>query len=618
MADQLTAWGRDTPLRRFLRTEAASATVLLAATLAALTWANLDSAAYDHFWRTPLAVRLGSSGLEQDLQGWVNTGLMTFFFFVVGLEARREIDLGDLRDRTRVVLPVLAGIGGMVAAVGIYLAVVAGHPATHGWGVVMSTDTAFALGVLALVGPQFPDRLRSFLLTVVVVDDIVALVVIATVYAGDLRGGALVVAVALVGVVVLAVRLDVRSGLLYLALGTAAWIALFRSGVDPLVIGLVMGLLTYAAPAERGDLERATDLFRLFREQPTSELARTARLGLNAALSPNDRLQDLFHPWTSFVVVPLFALANAGIPVDAASLARAAASPVTLGVVGGYVLGKPVGIVVTSWLVTVASRGRLRPPVGWAAVVGAGTSAGIGFTVALLIASLAFTGTERADATVGVLCAAALSALLTWLTFRIAALLPPRPRARALFGAAEPLVDLAHPADAERDHVRGPRDAPITLVEYGDFECPYCGRAEPIVREVLAGSADVRYVWRHLPLVDVHPRAQLAAEASEAAAEQGAFWEMHDVLLTHQDALTPRDLRGYAQQLGLDVDRFTEDLRRHTGAGRIADDVEDAASSGVVGTPTFFINGRRHHGAYDAAALSRAVRAARERTAVTR
>ena len=618
MADQRTTWTwvHDTPLKRFLRTETGSAAVLLGATLTALAWANLAPGEYDGFWRTPLAIRIGDATLTQDLVGWVNTGLMTFFFFVVGLEARREVDLGDLRDRRRVVLPVLAGLGGMAAAVAIYLAVTAGHPAATGWGVVMSTDTAFALGVLALVGPRFPDRLRAFLLTVVVVDDIVALLVIATVYTRRLEPGALAVAVALVLVVLVAVRLRLRGGPLYLGLGVAAWVALFRSGVDPLVIGLVMGLFTYATPAARGELERATDLFRTFREQPTSALARSARLGVNAAISPNDRLQEMFHPWTSYVIVPLFALANAGIPVDGAALTRAATSPITLGVLGGYVLGKPLGIIATAWLVTVATRGRLRPPVGWAAVAGAGTSAGIGFTVALLIASIAFAGTEREDATLGVLAAAVVSALLTWLVFRVAGMLPARLRARFLFGTAEPLIDLAQEPDGERDHVRGAADAPITLVEYGDFECPYCGRAEPVVREVLAGSADVRYVWRHLPLTDVHPRAEVAAEAAEAAAEQGAFWEMHDLLLTHQDALAPKELVRYAGQLGLDVDRFTADLRNHTGAARIAEDVEDAAMSGVVGTPTFFVNGRRHHGAYDVAALTEAVRAARERAVV--
>jgi protein-disulfide isomerase len=195
--------------------------------------------------------------------------------------------------------------------------------------------------------------------------------------------------------------------------------------------------------------------------------------------------------------------------------------------------------------------------------------------------------------------------------FRSASLLPPRRRAIALAGSAEPLVDLSDPVDPDRDHLRGPLDAPVTLVEYGDFECPYCGRAEPPVRELLAGSGDVRYVWRHLPLTDVHPHAQLAAEAAEAADRQGAFWPMHDLLLAHQDALKPKDLVRYAEQLGLDTDRFTDDLRRHTGAWRIAEDTESAAASGVVGTPTFFVNGRRHHGSYDLDSLTEAVRAAR-------
>ena len=150
----------------------------------------------------------------------------------------------------------------------------------------------------------------------------------------------------------------------------------------------------------------------------------------------------------------------------------------------------------------------------------------------------------------------------------------------------------------------------MTLVEYGDFECPYCGQAEPIVRELLAGFGDVRYVWRHLPLNDVHPHAQLAAEAAEAAAAQGAYWEMHDLLLGHQDALRHADLLGYAEQLGLDVRPLLADLREHTGAGRVAADVDSADLSGVSGTPTFFVNGRRHHGAYDIETLSAAVRAA--------
>ncbi|MGZ4411507.1 MAG: Na+/H+ antiporter NhaA [Gaiellaceae bacterium] len=613
-----TAWSRSlgTPLRDFLRTETGSAVLLLAATLAALVWVNADSSSYETFWRTRLSIRLGESAVSLDLRGWLNTGLMTFFFFVVGLEARREFDIGELRQRRRLAPPLLAALAGMALPVAVYLAFNAGGAGAHGWGAAMSTDTAFALGVLALTGPRFPDRLRSFVLTLVVIDDLVALVVIATVYTGSLAPRALLAAIALFACVLLARRLGVSQVLAYLALGVAIWIALLKSGVDPVVTGLAMGLLTYAYSPARGDLERASDLFRLFREQPTAELARSARAGVESAISPNARLQHLFHPWTSYAIVPLFALANAGIVLSGDFLVRAFSSPVTLGILVGYVAGKPIGISTAAWLVGRLSGGRLRPPVGWAALLGSGTVAGIGFTVSLLIATLAFHGPRLEEAKVGVLSAALLASVTTWLVFRLTELLPPRVRVRALMGTSMATIDLAVPVDAGHDHVRGPTDAPVTLVEYGDFECPYCGRAEPVIRELLTDFGDLQYVWRHLPLSDVHPRAQLAAEASEAAAAQGAFWEMHDLLLERQDALHPPDLIRYAEQLGLDPDRFERDLRAHGHAGRVAGDVDSADLSGVSGTPTFFVNGRRHHGAYDVAALSAAVRAARERSAL--
>jgi protein-disulfide isomerase len=313
----------------------------------------------------------------------------------------------------------------------------------------------------------------------------------------------------------------------------------------------------------------------------------------------------------------LFALANAGIALNGAFLSRAFSSSITLGILFGYVVGKPLGIFGSSWLASRLSRGRLQPPVGWAAVAGGGTIAGIGFTVALLIAALAFDGTRLEEAKVGILSAALGAALLTWLLFRATALLPRRLRIRALLGTAEPIVDLYLDVDPKRDHIRGPLDAPVTLVEYGDFECPYCGRAEPVLRELLRDFGDVRYVWRHLPLSDVHPHAQLAAEASEAAADQGSFWEMHDLLLDHQDRLTPGDLIGHAEQLGLDVERFADHVRSHGGATRVAEDVDGADLSGVSGTPTFFINGRRYYGAYDIETLTNAARTARARAAVS-
>ena len=474
--------------------------------------------------------------------------------------------------------------------------------------------------MLALVGPGFPIRLRAFLLTVAVVDDLIALVVIGVAYSEDVAVGALVVALGVYVAAILLRRAGLQAvgfsrGLVYALLGVAGWLALYEAGVEPIVFGLALGLLAYTYPPARSDLERATDRFRLFREQPTPELARDARLELAAAIPANERLQQAFLPWTSYVIVPLFALANAGVPIDGETLRRAFTSPITLGILLGYVLGKPVGIVGATWLVTRLTHGRIRPPVGWAAVAGAGTIAGIGFTVSLLISTLAFDGADLEDAKIGTLSAAIASSILTWIVFRATLLLPQRSRTRALLGTATLIVDLAAPVDPDRDHIRGPREAPVTLVEYGDFECPYCGQAEPVIRELLAGHAELRYVWRHLPLNDVHPRAQQAAEAVEAAAEQDAFWEMHDVLLQTQ-ADEDRDFVELAAEIGLDLERFDDDLRTHAGAAHIAEDVDGADLSGVSGTPTFFINGRRHQGAYDIDSLTRAVKAAKARAAV--
>jgi Na+/H+ antiporter NhaA len=610
-----TAWPLQlkTPLREFLRTETGGAALLLSATVAALIWANVDTSSYQSVWGTRLSIRIGGAELAQDLREWVNTGLMTLFFFVVGLEARREFDMGELRDRRRLALPMIAGIGGMLVPIAIYLAINAGRPSAHGWGAAMSTDTAFALGMLTLAASHLPSRMRTFLLTVTVVDDLVALAVITVFYSMRVRTIPLIITLAIFAVILVVRVRGVRNGMVYAALGIAAWVAMFESGVEPIVVGLVLGLLTYASPAARDDLRRAAEAFRLFREQPTAEMARTASGGLVSAISPNERLQLIYHPWTSYVIVPLFALANAGIAINGAFLTRALTSPITLGILIAYIVGKPLGITGSAWLITRVTRGRVEVPVGWASVAGGGAIAGIGFTVSLLIATLAFDGKQLEEAKLGILGSALLASVLTWVIFRVTSMLPKKMKLRALLGTSEAIIDLAAPVDPERDHIRGPDDTPVTVVEYGDFECPYCGQAEPVVRELLADFGDVRYVWRHLPLHDVHPAAQLAAEASEAAAEQGMFWEMHDLLLERQDQLRMRDLVRHAEELGLDAERFRADLQRHVGAARVAEDLDSADMSGVTGTPTFFINGRRHHGAYDIDTLSAAVRAARAR-----
>ncbi|HWD96742.1 MAG TPA: Na+/H+ antiporter NhaA, partial [Acidimicrobiales bacterium] len=487
----------------------------------------------------------------------------------------------------------------------------------HGWAITMSTDTAFALGMLALVGRGAPDRLRAFLLTVSIVDDVAALIVIAVAYSNGVKIFPLLAAAAVFGFIVALVVAGVSRGLIYAALGVGAWLALSLSRIDPIVIGIAMGLLTPATPAGRGELERASDLFRRFREQPTPELQRSARLGLDSAVSPNERLQRQFHPWTSYFIVPVFALANAGVVVKGNFLAHAMSSPITLGIVVGSVLGKPVGVIASTWLATKVSRGRIRPPVGWVALTGGGTIAGVGFTVSLLISNLAFRGQQLEEAKLGVLIASIAASLITLLVFRLALLLSGARRVRVLQGTQDSIIDLAVPPDPRRDHIRGPEESPVTIVEYGDFECPHCGRAEPVLRRLLSDFGDVRYVWRHLPLTDVHPHAQLASEASEAAAKQGAFWQMHDRLLEHQGELGFEALLAHARALDLDVDRFTADLEDHEGSARIAEDVDGADLSGVTGTPTFFINGLRHYGTFDIDALVSAVRAARERAIVS-
>ncbi len=612
-----TAWARSlaAPVRDFLGTETGGASVLLAGAILALLWANSPwSHSYESLWSTRLAVRIGSGGISLDLRHWVNEGLMTLFFLVVGLEAKRELDLGELRERRRLTIPVVAAIGGMSVPVAIFLAFNAGGPGAHGWGAAMSTDTAFALGAVALLTPRAATRLRVFLLTLAVVDDLCALLVIATVYTTHVSVLALAVAVALFAVL-LALRFAPEwRRPVSLTVGVGLWIAMFESGVDPVISGLAVGLATSAYPPSRDDLERATVLARSFREQPTPELARSAQQGVMSAISPNERLQYGLHPWTGYVIVPLFALANAGVHITGRLIEDAVSSPITLGILVGYVAGKPLGITGASWLASRPAVHGPRSPLSPPLLAAGGAFAGIGFTVSLLISSLAFTGQRLEEAKLGALGSVVLAPVLAWTVLRLVRRLPASVRARQIAGTAEDILDLSQEVDPERDHARGAEDAPVTLVEYGDFECPYCGRAEQVIRELLGSfGEDVRYVWRHLPLNDVHPNAQFAAEASEAAAAQGNFWDMHDTLLGHQGDLRPTHVAAYAQEIGLDGERLLSEIHRRMYASRVSEDVASADESGVSGTPTFFINGRRHYGAYDIATLSAAVTAARGR-----
>ena len=365
-----TPWahGVSAPIRGFLAAETGGAALLVGAVVLALVWSNSPwRSSYESVWSSVISIDVTGHVVVIDLRGVVNEGLMTLFFLVVGLEAKRELDLGELRDRRRLTVPVIAGCAGMLTSVALYLALTAGRTGAGGWGVAVSTDTALALGTLTLATGNHGNRIRVFLLTLLVVDDLAALAVVACVYPGRIDPVALAVSGMLVALLLalralgLRYREDRSRGILLFAVsiltGCALWFALFESGIDPVICGLFIGLLTSAYTPRRVDLEHGAELVQSFREQPTPAMAYSARAGLAAVISPNDRLQYRLHPWTSTVIVPLFALANAGVHLDGAVLGAALSSPITWGIVLGFVVGKPLGILGAAW---VTARGAPR------------------------------------------------------------------------------------------------------------------------------------------------------------------------------------------------------------------------------------------------------------------
>jgi NhaA family Na+:H+ antiporter len=595
------------PLRRRLRTEAGGAGVLLLATIVALLWVNSPwGDTYERFWHTEFTLGLGSAELALDLRHWVNDGLMAFFFFVVGLEVKRELVIGELADRRRAAVPAVAALAGLVVPALVYVAFNLDGPAVGAWGVVISTDTAFLLGVLALLGRSCPPQLRVMLLALAIADDVGALAVIAVVYTDNLNLGALALSV-LGFALMLGLRwLRVWRGPAYLVLAAGSWVALYLSGVHPTLLGVAIALATPAYTARRDEVDDAARTTRAYLQSPNPEFARAARLSIDRSVPVGERLQQLWHPWTSFVAVPLFALANAGVTLTGESLREAATSPITHGVIAGLVLGKLLGIALGASIAVRLRIGELAPGVAGLPLVGGAALSGIGFTISLFIVDLAFDDDAQADqARVGILAASVLATVLGSALLRLAALRRPE-------GDHEN-ARLHPPVDPVRDHVRGPVDAPLTLVEYADFECPFCGRANGAVDELRDRFGDrLRYVFRHAPLTDVHLHAQLAAEAAEAAGEQGRFWEMHDRLFAHQDRLTSIDLLDHATAVGLDVQRFARDLGSGRLARRVQHDLDAAEGSGVTGIPTFYINGIRHNGPHDTETLAAALLAAAE------
>ncbi|WP_062430363.1 Na+/H+ antiporter NhaA [Herbidospora daliensis] len=598
-------------LRAFFRTEAGSTSVLLGATLAALLWANSPwGHTYEAFWHIKAGLSFGDAVFSLDLRHWVNDGFMTLFFFLIGLEISYEVRLGQLTDRRLLAVPAVAAFGGLLVPALVYLALNAGGPGAGGWGVPIATDTAFVLGVLAVVGARCPEPLRAFLLTLAIVDDVLAIIVIAVFYTAELSVPSLFVAAALLAAIVMLRWLKIWRAPAYITLGFALWVATLESGVHPTLIGIALGVLVFVYAPNEYKLLTAGEAVHEFTADPTARGARRAARKVQSAVSVNERLQLRISPWSSYLIVPVFALANAGVVLDAESLRRAVTSPITIGIVLGLLLGKFVGIALGTWLPLRLKWGVLPGNLVWGQLLGGAAVSGIGFTVSLFIVGLAFDDPAvQSQAKIGILAGSLLSALTGWLIFRMAwdrggVCAPPE---AALEPVEELPVLLSEPVGPD-DHVRGPAVYKVTVVEYGDFECPYCGRLHPIMEELLARHRTTRLVFRHFPLRTIHPRAVPAALAAEGAAADGKFWEMHDTLFANQRFLTVNDLTRYAQELGVDP---WPDVP--TGLAKIGHDEETGRAGGVRGTPTLFINGLRYQGGMDLESISRAISEAERR-----
>lgn len=582
------------------------ALLLLLATAAAIAWANLAGASYTGFWETHLTVGVADLTLDFTLHALVNDALMAIFFFTVGLEVRREFAIGELTSWSRAMVPVIASLAGLLIPALLFVLIAAPSGQAAAWGVVISTDTAFLVGALALIGPRVPGRLRVFLLALAVVDDIGALSIIALVYTETFSPWPL--AIAAVGLAGVYATRYLRGGRgpVYATLAIIVWLAFLASGVHPTLAGVAIALLVPVYRPNRRDVEHALELARTFRQSPNSDYARAAANSLRESISINERLQTAYAPYVAYIILPLFALANAGVVVNGEILSAALVSPLTWGIVAGLVAGKFLGIFGSTALLKRFRLGEFGPGLTLDRIAGGAALSGIGFTISLFIIDLAIDDpAAQNEARVGVLAASVLAFVLATVIFRIS---------DAVRTDIETGQTLVRPVDPRRDHIWGPIDAPYTIVEYGDFQCQFCLKASGSIQEVVEELGDqLRYVWRHAPLTSEHPNALAGAEAAEAASLQGRFFEFERGLFADQENQRPSDIVRLAASLGLDVARFERDLESAEVAARVRDDMLDAEAMNITSVPTFFVNGRRHTGPYDARTLITALQTEPER-----
>ena len=417
------------PLQAFLSTERAGGMFLVVAALLALGWANSPWAeSYEQVWHTRLALQLGPWSLGADLRHWINDGLMTVFFLVVGLEIKRELVNGELRERRKAALPVVGALGGMVLPAVLYALFTTGTPGLRGWGIPMATDIAFAVGVLALMGSRVPTSLRLFLLALAIVDDIGAIAVIAAFYSGQVSFPALGAAATLLLLMTALQKKHVMSNVIYVLLGLAVWLAIATSGVHPAIAGVALGLITPTVQFQRPravseEAHRIADATVDDPVPPDADAHHWLRLAelSRQTVPPLTRLEDMLHPFTSFAVMPLFALANAGVTLGGASIPDTISNPISMGVIVGLVVGKTAGISLAVWIGTKMGLASLPEGVTWTQMLAVSSLGGIGFTVSLFIAALAFEDpASLASAKVGILAGSALAGCLgAGLLFRL-------------------------------------------------------------------------------------------------------------------------------------------------------------------------------------------------------
>jgi NhaA family Na+:H+ antiporter len=411
-SDRLLARRLGQPIARFLHVEAAGGILLLAAAVAAIVWANSPwSASYRDLWTTELRLSVGGHVLAEDLRHWVNDGLMALFFFSIGLEIKHELVNGQLRSPADAAVPVAGAIGGMVVPALLYAGANFGGDGAAGWGIPMATDVAFAVGVLTLLGPRVPAELKVLLLALAIVDDIGAIVVIAAFYTDDIATGWGAAALAGLALVVGLKRARIRSVPVYVVVGAGVWLATLQSGVHATIAGVVLGLLAPARPfLDEVDADHVADRLSTDHHVTAAEV-RELSFEIRESVPVTERLQDLLHPWTSYLAVPIFALANAGVSISADALGDAAGSAITIGVIAGLVLGKLVGVAAAVLLAVRWGVGRLPAGVDSHHVIGMAGLAGIGFTVSLFITGLAFDDPALVEeAKLGVLAASVLAA----------------------------------------------------------------------------------------------------------------------------------------------------------------------------------------------------------------